>query len=492
MFKRVCLCFILFTLILNFSYSESIMPVTNIKKGMRAIGYTVLEGARIDSFDVEILKVIKGENGIKNFILGKVYGNAIKQSGGISEGMSGSPIYIGGRIIGALSYSLDTESKNIAVITPIQEMIDAGEEGLDIYRMNHNLRPGSAISVTPVRGDVVIDNIGTLTYLRGSKFYALGHQMDGKGNMKYFLNEAKIDYTVPAKDIGYKMGYSLRTIGVVTQDRKSGVSGIITNDIKTYEFSTEIQDEDGTKKYSFEMPRDIKTLQFYLSKAYEVLFKNSFDADEYRSMEYSYKILDENRNSIYESGNFIYYEDSLFENYSALIGDEILNIVDNPFKNLNFKKVEMKITLSKEKRVAYIKKLELAKDVVRIGGKLRLNIQYMVHQKNLVSASIDVEIPKDFKLGAAKLEVYSGDSSRAQEEIEPSNYNYKNLNEFLKYYRSKYKNNELIIRIESDDGEKYIVKRVPFRHAVVLKDEVNEDIIIDSMPANEVKNEGDN
>ena len=83
--------------------------------------------------------------------------------------------------------------------------------------------------------------------------------------MKYFLNEAKIDYSVPSKENPYKMGYSLRTIGLVTQDRRAGVSGILTQDIKTYEFFTEVQSDRGTEKFNFEMPKDNLTLKFYLA-----------------------------------------------------------------------------------------------------------------------------------------------------------------------------------------------------------------------------------
>ncbi len=115
-----------------------------------------------------------------------------------------------------------------------------------------------------------------------------------------------------------------------------------------------------------------------------------------------------------------------------------------------------------------------------------------IHQRGIVNTVVDFEVPKDFKLGAAKIEIFAGESSRADEEGEPANYNYKSLNEFLKYYKSKYKNNELIIKLESDDGQRYIIKRAQLKYALVLKDDFSEDIIIDSMPANEVKNESTN
>jgi hypothetical protein len=468
------------------AFASDIMSLENINPGMKGIGYTVVENSTIEAFYVDIIKVIKGENGIENMILGKFYGNPIKKSGGISEGMSGSPIYIDGKIIGALSFVVDSDNKNIGAITPILEMIKVDKKNvLELSRIPSNIRVGSAISITPVRGDITLENIGTMTYIKGNKFYALGHQLDGKGSMKYFLNEAKIEYSVPAKGIPYKMGYSLRTIGVVNEDRRAGISGVLTQDIKTYEFITEIKDKNGAKKYFFEMPRDNTTLQMYLSKSYDALLKKKYDADEYKSMEYSYKIYDEKNNLIYENGNFIFFEYSLFENFSALISDEILNVIDNPFKYLNFRKIDMKITLSKEKRIAYIKKIMPSKEYVRIGDKLRININYLIHQKGLINKSIDIKIPKDFEIGNAKIFIFAGDSDKAQEEEAPLNYNYKNLAEFLKYYKSRYKNNELVVKIESSSKNKNIKLRVPFSYSIVFNEEFEEEIIIDTLPANQ-------
>lgn len=477
----VMLLFLSVTICIN---ASDLMELEKIKPGMKGIGYTVVENSNIESFNVDIIKVIKGENGIKNMILGKFYGNPIKKSGGISEGMSGSPVFINGKIIGALSFVVDSESKNIGAITPIAEIIAVeGKKGFELSRVPTNVRAGSAISITPVRGDITLENIGTMTYIRGNRFYALGHQMDGKGSMKFFLNEAKIEYSVPAKGIPYKMGYSLRTIGVVNEDRRAGISGTLTQDIKTYEFNTVIEDRTGTNKYYFEMPRDNTTLQMYLSKSYDALLKKKYDADEYKSMEYSYKIYDERNNLIYENGNFIFFEYGLFENYSSLVSDEILNIIDNPFKYLKFRRVDMKISLSKEKRIGYVKKIYLPKDVVQIGNKLRININYLVHQKGLINKSVDIEIPKNFEIGSAKLFIFAGDSDKAQEEEAPLNYNYKNLTDFLKYYKSKYKNNELVIKIESSSGNRSIKARVPFSYAVVFSEEFEEDIVIDTLPA---------
>jgi hypothetical protein len=103
-----------------------LMPVDEIKAGMRGKGTTVFSGATRSEFDVEILGVLKNVVGPRrSLILARLAGHRLAETG-VMQGMSGSPVYVDGRLIGAVSYSLGAFSKEpIAGITPIAEMIDA-------------------------------------------------------------------------------------------------------------------------------------------------------------------------------------------------------------------------------------------------------------------------------------------------------------------------------------------------------------------------------
>jgi hypothetical protein len=100
------------------------MSVSEIKPGMKGIGKTVFHGTQIETFQVDIIDIVKGEGGISHFILANLSGDKIKDSGGISEGMSGSPVYIDDRLIGAVSYAWEMSEHNLCLITPIQEMLE--------------------------------------------------------------------------------------------------------------------------------------------------------------------------------------------------------------------------------------------------------------------------------------------------------------------------------------------------------------------------------
>ncbi len=101
-------------------------PVDELKPGMVGVGRTVFQGDELQDFKVHILGVLRNVIGTRrNLILARLEGGPLAETGVIA-GMSGSPVYIDGRLVGAVSYSLGQFSKEpIAGITPIDEMIEA-------------------------------------------------------------------------------------------------------------------------------------------------------------------------------------------------------------------------------------------------------------------------------------------------------------------------------------------------------------------------------
>jgi len=99
-------------------------PVSELKPGMVATGRTVFQGDQIDEFKAHILGVLRNSIGPRrDLILARLEGGPLANTGVIA-GMSGSPVYIDGRLVGAVSYSLGEFSKEpLAGITPIEEML---------------------------------------------------------------------------------------------------------------------------------------------------------------------------------------------------------------------------------------------------------------------------------------------------------------------------------------------------------------------------------
>jgi hypothetical protein len=105
-----------------------LMPVGEIKVGMVGIGRTVFEGTELQDFKAYILGVLHNVQGPqRDLILARLEGGPLAKTG-VAAGMSGSPVYIDGRLIGAVSYSIGAfPTEAIAGITPIAEMKDAAE-----------------------------------------------------------------------------------------------------------------------------------------------------------------------------------------------------------------------------------------------------------------------------------------------------------------------------------------------------------------------------
>jgi hypothetical protein len=102
-----------------------VLPLSEVRPGMKGTGRTVFEGSRIDEFKVEVLGVLENALGPKqSVILARLEGGPLARTGVIA-GMSGSPVFVEGRLLGAVAYSFPFGKEPIAGITPIGEMISA-------------------------------------------------------------------------------------------------------------------------------------------------------------------------------------------------------------------------------------------------------------------------------------------------------------------------------------------------------------------------------
>ncbi len=100
------------------------LPLEDIRPGMQGTARTVFEGDRLEEFNVEILGVLKNAIGPQqDLIIARLHGEKVEYTGVVS-GMSGSPVYVDGKLVGALSYRLGQFAKEaIAGITPIADMV---------------------------------------------------------------------------------------------------------------------------------------------------------------------------------------------------------------------------------------------------------------------------------------------------------------------------------------------------------------------------------
>ncbi len=106
---------------------QALMSVDEVRPGMKGYGKTVFQGNTIEQFNAEIIGVMKNFEPKGDMILARLSGGPLKESGLIA-GMSGSPVYIGDKLVGAVAYGWTFAKEPIAGITPIHEMLKANED----------------------------------------------------------------------------------------------------------------------------------------------------------------------------------------------------------------------------------------------------------------------------------------------------------------------------------------------------------------------------
>jgi hypothetical protein len=270
------------------SSAANLYPLSDVHRGLHGVAYTVFEGTQPEAMDVEILGVLKNVLGPEqDMILARLHGSKPEYTG-VVAGMSGSPVYIDGKLLGALSYRIGQFSKEpIAGITPIAEMLavngssapealrataeppKAANEATDVHPIDtpllfsgfsqqavdffrdhvslmgttpvsglggnasssaahadHTpLLPGSAVSALLVRGDLEIAATCTVTYVDPHQLLACGHPITRYGNVSFPMTKADVVATLASPLNSFKIVNTTDTIGAFTEDRSSAIRG---------------------------------------------------------------------------------------------------------------------------------------------------------------------------------------------------------------------------------------------------------------------------
>lgn len=126
----------------------SYMRVSEVKAGMEGYGLSVFKGTKIERFHVKVIGVMKRVNNGKDAILVRLSGPAMGKNN-VIRGMSGSPVYIDEKLIGAVSYGFDFSTEPIAGVTPIVDMLDAMAKRQQAPNTGSRLPANRSIALTP-------------------------------------------------------------------------------------------------------------------------------------------------------------------------------------------------------------------------------------------------------------------------------------------------------------------------------------------------------
>lgn len=106
------------------------MPVSEVRGGMRGYGLSVFQGSKIERFDVAVLGVMRKVNNGRDLILVRLGGPKLSRVTDVIAGMSGSPVYVNGRLLGAVAYGSQFTRESMGYVTPIEDMLEAWDPAL--------------------------------------------------------------------------------------------------------------------------------------------------------------------------------------------------------------------------------------------------------------------------------------------------------------------------------------------------------------------------
>ncbi len=283
----------------------AIYPLRDIRAGQHAIGKTVFSGSKIEEFQVEILGVLQNVGPRQSIILARLSGGPLAQTG-VMQGMSGSPVYINGRLVGAVALAFNFSKEPIAGIRPIEEMLAVGDapaqpgprklasnavsnadsfasklidiatpvsfSGFTAGTLEQfapqlkklgleprqgvssggklpskmgapaSLRPGDMIAVELLSGDMSIGAEGTVTAVDGKAVYAFGHQFMSVGNTELPFARAEVLTLLPNLSSSFKISSPLEWMGSITEDRSTSIYGELGRKANTVPLEITVKD----------------------------------------------------------------------------------------------------------------------------------------------------------------------------------------------------------------------------------------------------------
>lgn len=287
-----------------------IYPLAEVKPGLEATGWTVLSGTEPVPFHLTVQGVLQQDSARGPLLLCEVSGQGL-ESMGVLAAMSGSPVYAGDRLLGAVAYTWPFSKKALCGVTPATALVNLLEEerpgaadapgggrpiaistlippqsasptslpsgeraqgplaalesagfswsGPDTQKRRDAVTPvpapGGMISVQLVGGDLEFAAYGTLAVVKGDKFVAFGHPFMRLGPVELPVASARVDGLMPSLERGFKFCSAGDEMGMVHLDASAGVAGSFAKRARILPLELRLQRTGFSKEYRVRLAR---------------------------------------------------------------------------------------------------------------------------------------------------------------------------------------------------------------------------------------------
>ena len=487
--NRKALFILLLTIIMIMSLSlaisaaEDIMPLDDIESGMRGYGKTVFRGTEIEEFPVEIISVTRNRNFDHNLILIKVSGEKMETAGGVASGMSGSPIYVDDKLIGAIGYGWNFSDHRYGLVTPIERMLDllenkkldedeffdeefegetgdqfeaqiesetislsenlarantplmvSGMSGRALKRLERDmeeldlevvvspgvmedefehddLKPGDALAVQLVRGDINVGSTGTVSYVDDNQILAFGHQFTNRGEVNYLLSRAFVHEVIPSMQAPFKMSSPYQSlIGSITQDRGAGIAGRVGQFPRIIPLYVSIsEDGDLAKEVSLQIINDEFLFPGLANSAALQSIDAALDRIGPGTARSRLKIMGRGLPGLQVESTDMYYSRNDIAMVSLNDFAGLINLITtNPFKEINLIDIRLEIDIDKSDSVALIQEAEVLNEEIYPGDELEVEVTLHRYRDGTETKLVKLQLPEDVEPGLATLFIDGG------------------------------------------------------------------------------------
>src|SRR5262245_5981242 len=522
------------------------MRVEDIRPGMVGIGRTVFEGTRVEEFKVHVIGVLENVIGAhRNLILAKLEGGPLANTGVIA-GMSGSPVYIDGKLIGAVSYSLGSFPKEpIAGITPIAEMTDSAavnpvrpaaakvqldfpltREGLTAaFRkaLNWNrpfadrpsdtqftgvgvlgmtgdqlgpllrpiatplsisgfepdvadllagafrehgfipsgggagalragemafegpLKPGDAVGVMLVGGDLRLGATGTVTHIDGDQVFAFGHPMYNLGPIDFPMTRAYVYTVLPSLFSSLKLSGTADVIGTVVQDRATAIGGRLGPGPRMIPVSLSLESQRAaTRTFNFTVVND-QLLGSVMSFAGVLNTLNNYER-QFGAATFQVRGTVRVRKHEAIQFNNLFSGDQAAMGATGYIVAPITYLLSNDYEKVDVEGVEITIGTTEEPRTATVERVWLDDPRPRAGRRVPLKVLFRTYRGEDIVRTLPIEIPAN---ASGSLSVLVSDGARLgqAEQREARSTQTRSVDQVIKALNKARRNNTLYVKL---------------------------------------------
>jgi hypothetical protein len=523
------------------------MGINDIRPGMVGVGRTVFDGTHVEEFKAHIIGVLENIIGThRNLILAKLEGGPLANTGVIA-GMSGSPVYVDGRLIGAVSYALGSFSKEpIAGITPIAEMTDsttfndvrpvgarvkvdypitqetltaafrkalnwnrpfadrpndsqltgvtavAGLGGSQLGTLlrpiatplvmsgfepelaeffgtafreqgfiptggsaggprageapyEGPLKPGDAVGVMLVGGDLQMGGTGTVTHIDGDRVYAFGHPMYNLGPIEFPMTRAYVYTVLPSLFSSMKLSTTGETIGTVVQDRATAIAGRLGAGPRMIPVTISLESNRGPKQtFNFRVVNDqlFGPLMTYAS----ILNTLGSYERQYGSATYTVRGTTAVKKHDALSFNNLFSGDQAAMNAAAYIVGPITALMGNDYEKVDVEGVNVTFATAEEPKTAMLERVWLDDPRPRAGRTVPLKVLFRTYRGDEVVRTLPIEIPVNAS-GTLSLLVSDGGRLGQTELRELRSPQPRSVDQMIKALNKGRRNNTLYVKL---------------------------------------------